>query len=424
MSVKKENLLVIGLLFIYSIYAVLTLSVVPFHPDETTQIYMSTDVDKFWSNPNSIYYSPKNQIGPEMHLRLIDAPFGRSMIFLGRKAAGLAPLKNDWNWSLSWAFNRTNGAYPDVKLLFISRLFCFIGIPFGLYFFYRTLRIFSSIPVSIVCLILLSFSSEFFLHTRRAMAEPWMMSLFLISLWCVFSKPSKTVWILTCFSLPILVQTKQLVIPYAMIAGLIILLRTIKYTGARIGIRFAVILILVTVCLTALLNPVGWGNPVKTIQASISERQIFNESMFNTLSRVHSGLAMPTLPSRLIGLISQMFFAPPAYTDGGTFIQEIRLSLPVYQKMILTEVFSGLIWGVILLTFSVSGFVIGLIKIFKSNFPIRQEIIILLVITLGQLVFYLSIFNFAFQRYYLLLFPLVILWISVGLGIVTGKKVR
>ncbi len=423
MSVKKENLLVIGFLLIYTIYAINTLRIVPFHPDETTQIYMSADGESFWSNPANLFYSPKTGFSPKMHLRLIDAPFARSMIFLGRKVAGLSILQNDWNWSLSWAYNRTNAAYPDDRLLFISRLMCFAGIPFGLYFFYRTLRIFSSIQISIAGVILLSFSSEFLLHTRRAMAEPWMMSLLMVSLWCVFSKPSKTVWILSCVSLPALVQTKQLVIPYAIIAGLVIILRTIKYNGTSIGLKVAANLIIISLSLTVLLNPIGWGNPQATILASLAERQAFNQTMFNTLTRAHSGLAMPTLPSRIIGMVSEVFFAPPAYTDGGTFIQDLQPSIPVYQKIILPELFSGMIWGVIFLTLSASGFLIGILNLIRSHHPFKQEIGILLIITLSQVLLFLSFFNFAFQRYYILFFPLVILWICVGLGIISMKKI-
>ena len=117
-----EKVIPLSALVLYLVFFFSTILLVPFHPDESTQIYMSRDVDVLFTAPGSLSYHAETTLSPEQRYRLIDAPLPRTIIGISRGIIHLTPLKSDWNWSLSWEENKINGALPTNYLLLISRL--------------------------------------------------------------------------------------------------------------------------------------------------------------------------------------------------------------------------------------------------------------------------------------------------------------
>ncbi len=95
---------------------------VPFHPDESTQIFMSSDVETIFSNVRALFWSPDLPPDSRMDYRLLDAPIPRYLIGLGRLLTHQSPLPVDWNWSLSWDENLSAGAFPTNMLLLTAHL--------------------------------------------------------------------------------------------------------------------------------------------------------------------------------------------------------------------------------------------------------------------------------------------------------------
>ena len=97
------------------------LQVVPFHPDESTYIFMSGDLELVINNPGSLFWQPDQLTDFRMHYRLLDPPTSRYLVGIGRSLAGLSALPADWDWSLTWQQNQSAGALPDENLRIVSR---------------------------------------------------------------------------------------------------------------------------------------------------------------------------------------------------------------------------------------------------------------------------------------------------------------
>ncbi len=170
-SISLEKVIPLSVLILYMVFFFSTILLVPFHPDESTQIYMSKDVDILFTAPANLFYHAETTLSPEQRYRLIDAPLPRTIIGISRGIFHLPPLKSDWNWSLSWEENKTNGALPTNYLLLISRLGLAVFVPLGLVFFYLTLKGVVNWPISLLVSVVLGMNAIFLVHTRRAMAE-------------------------------------------------------------------------------------------------------------------------------------------------------------------------------------------------------------------------------------------------------------
>ncbi len=179
---------------------------VPFHPDETTQIYMSDDVDLFFSKPSSLFYSKTANYDQKQTYRLLDSPLTRYTIGFWRKISNQPILGQDWNWSASWKKNQL--AIPDPALLFIARLGVAIVFPFSvLLLFFITRKLFSTTTAVIASFLFMS-NAIILLHTRRAMAESLMLFFMLLSIWVIFNlKPSN--FFLAAIPVAFAINTKQ-----------------------------------------------------------------------------------------------------------------------------------------------------------------------------------------------------------------------
>jgi hypothetical protein len=96
---------------------------VPFHPDESTYLYMSQDFDRLiHQGPASVTWQSANQPGDVLRYRLLDAPMIHYLVGLGRSLAGLPALPRDWSWSMNWVENGHLGAMPSPAQLTAARL--------------------------------------------------------------------------------------------------------------------------------------------------------------------------------------------------------------------------------------------------------------------------------------------------------------
>lgn len=116
------------------------LRAVPFHPDESTQLYMSADFEQLLTSTFELTFSPNAQGDLKQHYRLIDAPLTRYILGLGRTIGGFSALPADWDWSKTWDENVQAGALPSEELLYAGRMAITLLLPLGLVFLYLTGR--------------------------------------------------------------------------------------------------------------------------------------------------------------------------------------------------------------------------------------------------------------------------------------------
>ena len=97
----KSHWLFILLLPTLSVFYFWGLSKVPFHPDESTQLYMSADYEQITTKPFAMAWEENDSASSFTRYRLLDAPLTRYLLGFGRTLFSLPALPSDWDWSAS-----------------------------------------------------------------------------------------------------------------------------------------------------------------------------------------------------------------------------------------------------------------------------------------------------------------------------------
>ena len=413
-SIKKHHVikgLVITSIVLISLLFIMGLKDVPFHPDESTQIYMSSDIETFITDPISVYWSVDKNDDKKQTYRTLDAPITRYVIGIGRKIAHLKPLPTDWDWSLSWEDNQKNGALPDQKLLFIARLSVVIFFPLTLLGIYECGKMITGSKFwGLITLLLFSSNALVLLHTRRAMSESLLLFstvLFILAM----LKIRNRYWLLSIPS-ALAFNTKQLSIPL-FIAGLIIIFLQLlsRQSALRNWIKQFVLYLLLFFIITLLLNPFLWQHPCQSILASISNRQTLLQNQIEMFSTIY-----PTLlnagPIKRAGIILiNLFLSPPSISEVGNYLENTAFAANAYLSNFLHTLFRGMIWGSVMLLLSIFGFAIGMKKSLIQKKFYLHPLFLLAVISLIQFIFLSVLIRLPFQRYAIILIPFTCLWI-------------
>ena len=414
LSIKKHHVikgLVITSIILISLLFIMGSKNVPFHPDESTQIYMSSDIETFITDPALVYWSVDKNDDQKQTYRTLDAPITRYVIGIGRKIANLKPLPTDWDWSLSWEDNQESGALPDQKLLFIARLSVLIFFPLTLLGIYECGKMITGSNFwGLITLLLFSSNALVLLHTRRAMSESLLLFSTVLFILAIL-KIRKRYWLL---SIPaaLAFNTKQLSIPL-FIAGLIIFFLQLlsRQSDLRNWIKQFVLYLLLFFIITLLLNPFIWQHPYQSILASISNRHTLLQNQIEMFSTIY-----PTLlnagPIKRAGIILiNLFLSPPSISEAGNYLENTASTANVYLSNPIHTLFRGIIWGSVMLLLSIFGFVISIKKTLSQNKFYLHPLFLLVIISLIQFFFLSVLIRLPFQRYVIILIPFTCLWI-------------
>jgi hypothetical protein len=159
------------LLTLLSFYYFWGIKFVPFHPDESTYIYMSSDFDALFIDVSSLFWQADREDDARQNYRELDAPITRYLIGLGRTLIGHQALSVDWDWGKSWDENILAGAYPDSDLLRVSRLSIALFLPLTLTLMYSIGKHIQGRSLGLLSALLLGTNAVVLLHGRRAMTE-------------------------------------------------------------------------------------------------------------------------------------------------------------------------------------------------------------------------------------------------------------
>lgn len=398
-----------GLLFTaYIIYYFAGIPLVPFHPDETTQIFTSSDVRTLFTHPSDLFFDSTNTGDLHQHYRLIDAPLTRTMIGL---LQGFIPpadrLTTDWNWSAGWNENKAAGAIPTKINLFVSRLACAILVPLALLAFYDMSRFFTNRWIAILFTALLGLNPQVLLHTRRAMAEGWLFSLTCLLLWTVITPSKKWKTFLAIVLFGLIFQAKQTALPLMAIAATAMLYKAFQSGRWKTGLKTLALLGLSIGLWFYCLNPVAWVDPVQTARRMAAERLDFSHQQSLAYQQNQGGQSLPTAGLRATGILAQVYFAPPAYFDTGNYASELKPSIQIYQQNPARVLFSGWAWGSLMLVLTMLGISYSLYMIIHNQS--RYELAVVLGLFLTLVIFFTVFITIGFQRYYILYLPLVYL---------------
>jgi 4-amino-4-deoxy-L-arabinose transferase-like glycosyltransferase len=394
---------------------------VPFHPDESTQIFMSSDIETLLRDPLSMAWQPGNGSDLRQYYRELDAPLTRYLIGVTRKIFGLPSLPADWNWSNTWEENRANQAVPGSLLLLVSR-FAVAGLfPFSLVLVFLSVSRLKGTLAGLMMVVLFTGNALILLHTRRAMAEGALVFGISLSIWGLLESEKKP-W-LAAIGIAIAFNAKQsaiALIPAGLLAAAWIPVNSahpIRKITSRVGIFLAIFLFIYIV-----LNPLVWRNPLAAAGATLVARQNFVTGQVATFQSLAPGQVLNSPGYRVAAMLANLFIQPPALEDSDNYIKNLEPGRSDYLANPFNNLLRGLDWGSISLILLLVGLIFAMIDSRHLNRGPRRDLIILLCATLFQAMTLLISVPIPWQRYWMPLIPFSCLWIVYALhtlGILT-----
>jgi hypothetical protein len=382
---------------------------VPFHPDESTQLFMSADVNTLFTHPADLFWSPDRQQDPRQLYHELDAPLARYLIGAGRSLACLPALPVDWDWSKSWDANQAAGALPDARLLLVARFSVAILFPFGLFFIYKSGQSIGGSVMGWAALLLLAANPLVLLHTRRAMAESGLIFTITLFLWAL-TRPLKPAWWIA-IPAALVFCSKQSAGILALVGLAFLLWRgwQQKHSLAK-QLGNSALYGAVFLAVVVLLNPFLWSNPIQAGLAAVNARQALTNSQVAAMGAVRPDMLLGSLPQRLLGLVAQLFITRPAVADIGNYLAQTNAAQIAYFSSPFNLILSGLVGGGVLLIVSLTGFIIAAVRSIRANDPTKGITLLLLLSSLLIFITLVWFLPIPWQRYYLPLVPFTCLW--------------
>ncbi len=426
-SKKKWFLWVwLALTAILSLFAFWGLRLVPFHPDESTQLYMSADFDLLLHDPLAMAWSPSKSGSLPQHYRLVDAPLTKYILGLGRSLTGQAALAADWDWSMNWDQNFTRGALPEPGLLQSGRAALVFLIPLDLLLVCIIGMRMGGKITGLLAELLFGLNALVLLHDRRAMAEPALTFGVIFCVWS-FLDGNRRPWLagLAAAVASNAKQTGIFLLPVGLIAVVLPLaedfqrshaekIRRTLWRAAQYGMVFFVI--------TVALNPILWAHPFQAAQAAWAERQELSLRQLADFNRLSPETVLNSPARRFGTMLAHLFLVPPIFAETSNYLDDIRASETDYLAIGGHDLLRGMAVGGLLLIFTMFGLTLGIIRLFQTGFLRKSVLLIVILSTISLIIGIYTVVGFPWQRYLLPLVPFSCLWAAYGISAPFERK--
>jgi 4-amino-4-deoxy-L-arabinose transferase-like glycosyltransferase len=386
---------------------------VPFHPDESTYLYMSADFEMLLSAPRDLGWNPVLEGWDKQRYLELDAPLTRYWVGLGRSLAGLGPLAVDWDWGESWQENARMGALPRQDLLLAGRYAVTLLLPAALALIYLAVRSMAGPAAGVLAASLMASHSLILVHTRRAMAEGALtfgMALFLFSL----TQARKRPW-LVGLAAALAFNAKQSAVLLLPIGVLAVLWtagpqpdRWRRWTALVAG-QLAVF-----AAVTLALNPLLWSDPINAMRVSIDARQDLLERQVADSQRLSPGSVAQTPGERALVLAANLYITPPSFSEVGNYRLQTRASEEAYLSIPGHELFRGMAYGGVFLFLTVLGLAAGVFRLRKNGIMQEPLLCLMLLTTVVQAGALSAVIPLPWQRYAIPLVPLESVWVALA----------
>ena len=411
-SDQKNTLALVITLILLTIFYMGSIADVPFHPGESTYIFMSDDLKTMFTDLQSMFWQPGQVDDLHQHYRKLDPPTSRAIIGLSRLVADQPSLSADWDWSLTWQENQQAGALPDPALLTVSRIGIAIFYPFSLLFFHLSVNEMSGRLTAWLAMLFMAGNMLVLLHTRRAMTESFMLFTVILSLYFLVHFREKP-W-LSAFPIALALNAKLSAAPFAAVGGLVILLVAIqkkwpvkKWLGQLAAYG------LITLLISFILNPFLWAHPVAAAQSAWESRLVLTDRQVATVAEVSPEQVLDSPLKRIGNLVAHLYFTPPAIADVANYLEETAQSSERYLAQPLHSLGRGPSAASLALILSLVGFLISLLDLIRIK---STPLLILFLSGLAQTAAILLLVPLPFQRYILPDVPFACFWLAYGIA--------
>jgi 4-amino-4-deoxy-L-arabinose transferase-like glycosyltransferase len=412
----------VGVFIAIAIFILSGVRRIPFHPDETSLLYQSRDLEALLTHPLSLSWSEEKIGEIDQTYRAMNPPLPKYILGTGRALAGFGPhsVSNDWNWSESWQENIARGALPNDQLLLAARTTSAVLLALSLIPQYLTGKQVGGRAVGILASLLLGLNALSLLHGRRAMAEGTLLFGVTVAMLSIL-RAHKRPW-LAGLGTALAVCSKLsagALAPVGLLASLWpdrdesrrpkrLLLNALQYLTA-----FALLYLA--------LNPILWSSPVKSLKAQWRTRMDFLAGQIETFESLAPDQILRSPGTRLGVMIVHLYMSDPQFAEANNYAEETRQEEISYTADPLHRLSRGLIGGSLMLSMTLLGIGIGVVELRRGNHRLDRALLILLLATISQAIALLWANPLPFQRYYIPLVPFATLWGSYGTILVAQR---
>jgi 4-amino-4-deoxy-L-arabinose transferase-like glycosyltransferase len=381
---------------------------VPFHPDETSLLYQSRDLELYLSDPRSMVWSEAGRGRAEQDYRALNAPLSKYVLGIGRRLAGHGAdeVGVDWDWSLSWEENRSRGALPAAEVLLPARLASTSLVAAAVLLMYLCGLRLGGRFTGLAAALLLGLNALVLLHGRRAMAEGTLIFAVCLGLWGILQADRRP-W-LAGLATALAFSAKHTAVPLIPLGWLAVLWRGQSASHApfaRHAAQSSAIYLGTAALVVMALNPLLWSDPLASGMEALRARQALVEEQIQAQAK-QSALRLPmTGVDSLSALIAQLFLTPLQFEELPNYAGNLSQSVAGYLKNPLHSLLRGWISGALLMGLTLAGMLFGPAQLRTANRPVRRDIGLLILATLAQAAVLLLTLPFPYQRYYLPLVP-------------------
>ncbi|MCC7359369.1 MAG: hypothetical protein IT317_07825 [Anaerolineales bacterium] len=408
----------------YAAALVVTLPGVPFHPDESTHLYLSRDFDVlFWQHdPAGVTWQAAPAAPEVRRYRLLEAPLSRYLIGLSRILSGQHAVlpAADWNWSADWAANLTAGAVPSPQLLLAARLPAALATAAGAVFVFVVARQGGGWGAGLSAAALYCANGLLWLHGRRAMSEGPAVLTVLVAVWVMLRWGRRVV----CVGAAVAVAAAAKLTGLALLPAGLTAAALAPPRSWRAALRRAGVAALACAAAGWLLNPALWAAPALGLAAMQAARADLLAAQVSALQAA-GGPVLTGPAERLAALIYQLFFAPLAYWELPNYAAATAAAEAAYQARPWLTLFhaapatANLAPGGLLLAMALFGAALAAWQLRPRAAALpagRRRALLVLGVATGGLLAALLLAPIGWQRYYVPLLPLICVWAGLGVA--------
>lgn len=412
----------IGFLFVFVLLGVPYAS---YHGDETSHLYNSHDyailfIDR---NPQALLVDLPIDTERE-YLRLADSTIARYSMGLAWHLAGYRQAdlpQGNFNWFADYAGNQALGRIPDQHLMVVVRLPSAIFLALSAVVMFGIGYRFGGLKMAFFVSGLYIFNPVILLNGRRALQEGSLLFFGLLTVLTAIiisqRRENRThvpflLWVCLTVAAAFTLLSKNNGFVYVAAAFLWVLLPEFSRSGLRSMGRTVLSLALSGVFMLLLFvafSPGLWSDPLMRIRdASVIRLAAINQQVMDDPE------APTTLERRVADIFTQPFIRPMAHYDAGAsnlFAAQEEL-IAAYEASPLSGIHFGVVFGVPLTLLACFGMLVNFMPRIRRHSPaLALGLTSWLLLNVGVLL----LLPLPWQRYFLALIPVMVVFVAIGL---------